>query len=121
MSGGHFDYKQWHIQDIADEIESISKKIGKEKTRAEIMDSWRFNHIESIPEFLERYPEEAFHYPHLNNENIKDKFKFAVYVLRLGYIYAQRIDWLLSGDDGNESFIRRLDEEIKRNDDIHGI
>ena len=29
MSGGHFDYKQWYIDDIADEIESvISKETG---------------------------------------------------------------------------------------------
>ena len=27
-------------------------------------------------------------------------------------IYAQRIDWLLSGDDGEESFKRRLKEEL---------
>jgi hypothetical protein len=24
----------------------------------------------------------------------------------------QRMDWLLSGDDGSESFVRRLDEDL---------
>jgi len=33
-------------------------------------------------------------------------------VLRKAAIYAQRIDWLLSGDDGEESFLERLKEEL---------
>jgi hypothetical protein len=33
--------------------------------------------------------------------------------LKAGYIYAHRIDWLLSGDDGEESFNKRLTEELK--------
>lgn len=30
------------------------------------------------------------------------------------YIYAQRIDWLLSGDDGEKSFHKRLKEELQQ-------
>jgi hypothetical protein len=26
----------------------------------------------------------------------------------------QRMDWLLSGDDGEESFLKRLDEDLKK-------
>jgi hypothetical protein len=33
-------------------------------------------------------------------------------VLRVAAVYAQRIDWLLSGDDGEESFLKRLKEEL---------
>lgn len=33
-------------------------------------------------------------------------------ILRRAYIYAQRIDWLLSGDNGEESFHERLKEEL---------
>ena len=33
-------------------------------------------------------------------------------IIRKAYIYAQRIDWLLSGDDGEESFHERLEEEL---------
>jgi hypothetical protein len=29
-------------------------------------------------------------------------------------IYAQRIDWLLSGDDGEDSFRKRLKEDLER-------
>jgi hypothetical protein len=38
--------------------------------------------------------------------------KEAVKQLRIAAIYAQRVDWFLSGDDGEESFIERLNEEL---------
>ena len=39
----------------------------------------------------------------------------AVKALEIAYIYAQRVDRLLSGDDGDESFLRRLKEELNQN------
>ena len=42
-----------------------------------------------------------------------DKFKEAIYLLRRSYIFAQRIDWLISGDDGEDSFHRRLKEDLE--------
>ena len=32
--------------------------------------------------------------------------------LYLAGIYTQRLDWLFSGDDGEDSFFRRLEEEL---------
>jgi hypothetical protein len=32
--------------------------------------------------------------------------------IRVAAVYAQRIDWLISGDDGEESFLERLKEEL---------
>jgi hypothetical protein len=32
--------------------------------------------------------------------------------LRVAAVYTQRIDWLVSGDDGEESFLERLKEEL---------
>jgi hypothetical protein len=37
----------------------------------------------------------------------------AVKVLKIAQVYAQRVDWFLSGDDGEESFLRRLDEDLE--------
>ena len=37
----------------------------------------------------------------------------AVAALRVAYVYAQRVDWLLSDDDGEESFLKHLEEELK--------
>ena len=36
----------------------------------------------------------------------------ALAILKKAYVYAQRIDWLLSDDDGEESFHKRLKEEL---------
>ena len=41
-----------------------------------------------------------------------DKFKEAIYYLERAQIYAQRVDYYLSGDDGEETFLERLDEEL---------
>lgn len=46
--------------------------------------------------------------------------------LKEAEIYAQRIDWLLSGDDGEESFKKRLKEQLEKlktenNDTIRSI
>lgn len=41
-------------------------------------------------------------------DEVIDKLKEAVKVLRMAEIYAHRIDWVLSGDDGEETFLRRL-------------
>ena len=32
--------------------------------------------------------------------------------LNLAQIYTQRLDWLFSGDDGEDSFFERLEEEL---------
>lgn len=36
------------------------------------------------------------------------EFKKAAQALRIAYIYTQRIDWLVSGDDGEDIFHHRL-------------
>ena len=40
--------------------------------------------------------------------------KEAIKALKIAQVYAQRVDWLLSGDDGEESFLSRLDDELKK-------
>ena len=79
MSGGAFDYQQYHIGEIADRIE------------AELSD-----------------PEAA---SQMRAETI-EQFSEAVRVLRRAEVYAQRIDWLLSGDDGEDTFHSRLAEDL---------
>jgi hypothetical protein len=39
------------------------------------------------------------------------RFQQAVYHLEMAEIYAQRIDWLVSGDDNEETFHERLNEQ----------
>jgi len=105
MSGGHFDYKQYEIDQIVDSIETIIENNGRKKTDEELKDEhWR------RPDWYEQYPEDLYHYKY--PDEVIERFKEGVDVLRKAAIYAQRIDWLLSGDDGEESFLRRLKEEL---------
>jgi hypothetical protein len=40
--------------------------------------------------------------------------RHAIEALKIAKIYAQRVDWYLSGDDGEESFLERLDKELDK-------
>lgn len=102
MSGGRFDYKQWHIDNIADGIEqeviTSGKPIPKQK--------WNYYEWQEF--------EETHKYPmnHAYPESVLRRMEEAVYALKRAAIYAQRVDYLLSGDDGEESFERRLQKEL---------
>lgn len=103
MSGGHFDYKQWHIEQIADSIQSELDRQGKEKDESELyMDK----------EYYIDHPEERFNYTY--PEEVQEEFKKGISLLRKAAVYARRIDWLLSGDDGEDTFIKRLKEELNK-------
>ena len=103
MSGGHFEYDQYKIRTIAETIESELLRQGKPKSKDEL---W------SGDEYYEKYPEENFHYTY--PKEVQEKFKEGVRLLKLAEVYAQRIDWLLSDDDGEESFLRRLKEDLSK-------
>ena len=106
MSGGAFDYDQYKIRNISESIESLIEKNGKEKTPEELRSDWRDK------SWYEKYPEDKFHYAY-SKETI-DEFKKAVTILRQAEIYAQRIDYLLSGDDGEETFHKRLKQDLDK-------
>ena len=85
MSGGRFNYDQYKIRTIADTIQSrIDNNTQKDKWG--IADNF--------------------------SEDTLTIFKQAIKVLKRAEIYAQRIDWLLSGDDSEETFHKRLKEEL---------
>ncbi len=107
MSGGHFDYNQYRIEGIADEIENFIENNGREKTKEELKDErW------GDPDWYEKYPEDKFHseYP----DEVIEKFKEAVELLRKATVYVNRIDYLICGDDGEENFLRRLKEDLNK-------
>jgi hypothetical protein len=106
MSGGAFDYNQYKIGYIADQIEETVFNNGREKTREEIKNDWHND------EWYEKYPEDLFHYKY--PDEVIEKMKEAVKALKIAQVYAQRVDWLLSGDDGEESFLSRLEEDLKK-------
>lgn len=96
MSGGHFNLDQYKISQIADDIEHI---------------------IENNDNCArDRYGDEIGCF---FKENTLDEFRTAVQKLRETFIYVQRIDWLMSGDDNEKSFHKNLKfklEELNKND-----
>ena len=91
MSGGHFQYQQFQISQIADEIEQLIFDNDSDERD-------KYGDIKGHGYSLETIAE----------------FKRAVTTLRTAYVYAQRIDWLVSCDDGEDSFHRRLQDELKK-------
>jgi hypothetical protein len=81
MSGGLFDYKQYQIGEIADAIELlIEDNLHKDEYG-----------------YCRNYSAETL-----------DRFVEAVKALRIAEVYATRVDWLVSGDDGEDTFHQRL-------------
>lgn len=102
MSGGRFNYKQWHIDNIADQIEQevilSGKPIPKQK--------WNYCERQEFEETHQQPMNYAF------PEEVLRRMEEAVYALRRAAIYAQRVDYLICGDDGEESFMERLKKEL---------
>ena len=88
MSGGKFDYLQYRFTEIVDVIEQ-----------------------EIIDNNAEPRPKDWFEPNNFREETIAE-FKKGIEYIKKAQIYVQRIDWLLSGDDGEESFLKSLKEEL---------
>ena len=168
MSGGHFDYKQWYINDIADEIESIiSKETGPRPLAKKVKEQYAYRQYNNGSAGLVSFPSDNIEWEHVRYKMRKDiaevsdieqtgakksfkavsiygekyvvcedeeehyfdesgeevfyrdfkpetlaRFREAVGQLRRADIFAKQIDWLLSIDDGEDSFLRRIDKEL---------
>lgn len=180
MSGGHFDYHQYQMKDIADSIAIEIARALLPKPQKVHEDYWTINEHNcrcsyhnycGYMEFKSYEEAESFlladesiipadhdygishirkedrvfrstklimsdtedsepipwlytihhciydHYPYdadvleLNDETIAT-MKQAYLQIRKAYVYAQRIDWMLSGDDGEDTMQTRLQEEL---------
>jgi len=103
MSGGHFNYDQYRIADTWEEIQNLLDKQGAEIPKSEMYGG---------RDYYDKYPDEKFNitYP----SEIQKIFIEAIKILKKAEIYTQRIDWYLCGDDGEESFLRRLVEDLNK-------
>ena len=108
MSGGAFDYNQRKIGYIAEQIQEEIDNCGKEKTLEELKDHYGYN----CDEWVKKYPEDKFHYQY--SPEVLNELKNAVKYLKIAEIYAQRVDWMLSGDDSVKSFLERLKEDLDK-------
>lgn len=91
MSGGHFNYAQDHIRHIADEVEQLV--LNNDDTD---LDEWGYKRGYGFaPETIA-------------------EFKTGLMLLRKAAVYAQRIDWLVSADDSEDSFHKRLASDLAK-------
>lgn len=90
MSGGYFDYQQYRIAQIADDIELAIEN----------------NDCQRVNEYGDKVGRGY-------SPEVIARFREAVQALRLARVYAQRVDWLLSDDDGEDSFLSRLAADLE--------
>ena len=86
MSGGYFDYNQYKIDEIIQQMADLIREQKYPITQDE---------------------KECA----LSDETIKE-FETALKYLQLASVYTQRVDWLVSGDDGEDTFHERLKEDL---------
>jgi hypothetical protein len=101
MSGGAFEYSQYKIRDIHEHIQNELDKQGQEKQ----VEFWN-------KEYFEKYPEARFE--EIYREDVQQIFKDGIEALKKAEVYAQRIDWFLSGDDGEDSLVSRLKSDLEK-------
>ena len=89
MSGGFFNYDQYKLGYIADSIEQLVR----DNNSTELNDWGNPKGHNFTPETIK-------------------EFEQAIRFLKQAVIYAQRIDWLVSGDDGEDTFHERLQEDL---------
>ena len=95
MSGGHFDYYQYKITEIADSIQELIDTNGIAPLQTEMQK------LRDEEPYFRNYPPE-----------IIEEFKKTVRLLREGFIRVKRIDYLVSGDDGEDTFVESLREQL---------
>jgi len=91
MSGGHFDYQQHTITIIADSIEHLIET-NDDKT----LNDW------GEPKGRQYKP------------IVIVCFKMALETLRRAQAMTHRIDWLVSGDDDEGTFLKRWKEDLRK-------
>lgn len=93
MSGGHFDYIQHYIEDAANDVLHY---IGR--CEGSIINEYEHDYK---PEF--------------SDATIK-RFKECEAILRVASVMLERMDYLICGDDGEETYHQRLESELRQLD-----
>lgn len=89
MSGGHFDYMQFRLEDIA------------------LMIEWLISDNDLVKSYGENGKQGRF------GPDVLEKFRLTILYLRAAGDMTHRIDWLVSGDDDEDSFFRRWEEKVE--------
>jgi len=82
------------------------------------MSGGRFNYLQNRYEWEDMFEVIQRHIEHNEydyTEKTVEEFRKGLEVIKKAQIYMQRIDYLLSSDDGEESFHIRLKQELEKN------
>ena len=85
MSGGYFDYQQYRLLDIINKLDEREARIKDDDNDAYVLTV---------------------------DESVEDLIQDAKVLAQLAQIFLQRVDWLLSGDDCEETFKKRIKEDL---------
>jgi len=106
MSGGHYNYAYYHLDELADQIEGDFINDGKY-----LGEDWSHEISNS---FDLKYPNKE--YDRLEDATLEEKpiilneIKSLIRDLRKCSKRAKELEWYMSGDTGATSFLRRLNE-----------
>lgn len=96
MSGGSMDYVYGKIYEASCHVRDLIGKLHSKSTDDFEFDAQRM---------------------HMKPSELREKviaYAMNAYkTLRIAEVYARRVEWLDSGDDGYDTFIKRTDEELK--------
>ena len=105
MSGGSMDYAFVHINEAAAHIQ-------RELANAELCQK-RGRLFKASKYYLDNHPDvDYLKSPEAFTDAVVKRLRDALACVRKAAIYAQRVEWLTSDDDGYESFCMRTDEEL---------
>jgi hypothetical protein len=101
MSGGYFNYENYKIDEIADQVERLINAAEKGASGDESdATEWEKDLFAN------------------GSTELKAALRDASICLLKAACYAKRLDWLLAGDDGEETFLKKLNEQLKNIDDL---
>lgn len=105
MSGGSMDYVYGHINEAARHIQNELANVELCKKNG------RFIH--PYTGYQEKHPElEYLKSPEALTDGVIKRLRDALVCVRKAAIYAKRVEWLTSGDDGYDNFCMRTDKQL---------
>ena len=112
MSGGSLNYLSSRIDDACEKIDEHINGTSIDECDANYYcedNDLEKEDAEYIREHLHTKPN-----PYEYSNSTLEKLRNALDILRKASIYANRVEYLFSGDDGEESFHKRLREDLKK-------
>jgi hypothetical protein len=114
MSGGSMDYVYWRINEAARHIQGELANAELCRRNKRFLDVGKY--------YREEYPElDYLQSPEALTDAVIKRLRDALMCVRKAAIYAERVEWLTSGDDGYENFCILTDKELADCEEHGGV